>query len=281
MKILNTKVFSNTQRNNAKNHIYYVLVTKDSLVLRICEFTDVDKSELGTEYTEDQLLDISVDTGDSLQKSWLLIDEKTYLVTTNIIQPNISGNLAGDGTVLVWDASWHNFNVFDFNKMYPSYVGVSPLSILRRQRAELVFSIFRKSGSDSLLDADWVVYDSSNGYKVVTNLEFDETTERSNDSVKLESQFLIQSSITDVQLNTDNSVSFRVKLFTKKEENLNINTRIVITPMNGDFKNRLVYDVSNGKSDIITVNQIENSHIIFQTSILFGSVIGVHEINVV
>lgn len=281
MKILNTKVFSNTQRNNARNHIYYVLATDDSLVLRICEFTDVDKSELGTEYTKDQLLDTSVDTGDSLQKSWLLIDEEIYLVTTNIIKPNISGNLAGDGTILVWDASWHNFNVFDFNKMYPFYVGVSPLSILRRQRAELVFSIFRKSGFDSLLDADWVVYDSSNGYKVITNLEFDETTERSNDSVNLESQFLIQSSITDVQLNTDNSVSFRVKLFTKKEENLNINTRIVITPMNGDFKNRLVYDVSNGKSDVITVNQIENSHIIFQTSILFGSVIGVHEINVV
>lgn len=281
MKILNTKVFSNTQRNNARNHIYYVLATDDSLVLRICEFTDVDKSELGTEYTKDQLLDTSVDTGDSLQKSWLLIDEETYLVTTNIIKPNISGNLAGDGTILVWDASWHNFNVFDFNKMYPFYVGVSPLSILRRQRAELVFSIFRKSGSDSLLNADWIVYDSSNGYKVITNLEFDETTERSNDSVNLESQFLIQSSITDVQLNTDNSVSFRIKLFTKKEENLNINTRIVITPMNGDFKNHLVYDVSNGKSDVITVNQIENSHIMFQTSILFGSIIGMHEINVV
>lgn len=281
MKILNTKVFSNTQRNNATNRIYYVLATDDSLILRICEFTDVDRSELGTEYTKDQLLDISVDTGDSLQKSWLLIDEKTYLVTTNIVQPKNNGNLAGDGTILIWDATWHNFNVFDFNKRYPSYVGVPPLSILRRKRAELVFSIFRKSDTDSLLDADWIVYDSSNGYKVITNLEFDETTERSNDSVNLESQFLIQSSITDVQLNTDNSVSFRIKLFTEKEENLNINTRILIMPMNGDFKNHLVYDVSNGKSDVITVNQIENSHIMFQASILFGSIVGVHEINVV
>lgn len=281
MKILNTKVFSNTKKHNFPDCTYYVLATKDSLILRMCEFTNVDKSELGTEYTQEQLLDTSVDTGDSLQKSWTVIDEKTFVVTTNIIQPNDSGNLAGDGTVLVWDASLDNFNVFDFNRMYPSYVGVSPLSVLRRQRAKLVFSIFRKSGSDSLLDADWVVYNSSNGYNVITNLEFDEVTEMSNDSVKIESEFLIQSSITDVQLNSDNSISFRIKLYTKKEENLNINTRILITPWNGNFKNHLVYDVSNGISDIITVDQIENSHIMFQASILLGSVIGVHEINVI
>ena len=285
MKILDRK--STVYPNNTR-HKYWVLVQDDKLVLRHgIQLEDSAPDPSGTLYTLEQLNDPAVDTGSSSKESYMIIDSKRYLIATNVVYPSEDGNLSGDCTTIVWavDANEkfkQSFNIYNFNKMYPGYQGSTPYSILKRI-TKYIFVLYRTNDQQSLLDGNWVLHSGSADIEIYTNLQFDQIINDDDTSdIKPEKQFVFNSTIVNPQLHEDNTITFNVQIC-NQIENVDVDTSIIVTPYTGVLMKNRPYIVTKGLSEPITIirDSTDNTSILFDVNILYGTYLSSHKIDVI
>ena len=283
MKILDKKT---TVYPNDERHQYWVLVDQTQLVLRhavlIAEQANIPT---GTEYTKQQLDDINVDTGTSAQESFFKQDGRYWVVTTNIVQPSLDGNMSGDCTTIVWTVNDNSntemsFNVYDFNKMWPGYQGSTPYSILKRN-TKYIFVLYRSYDAQSLLDCNWVVHSGTGALQIHTNLDFDTIIEEDDDAnIRPEYDFVFTSEIVEPTLNEDQTISFKVQIYNQLGP-IDTNTSITIAPLSGTLVENRPFTVTNGLSEVINIKPIGNQHALFDVSILYGTYLSSRRIDVI